>query len=100
MALLKDTKFYTCIDPMAHDPFITSRGVIPVDDGGIAVIHDESLAQEIREREPHAIVVEHEPFKGQGTRGQAFFSMPALPFETEWDRKHKAATLKEQQHGT
>ncbi len=89
MAGLRDTRAFTCIDVLQHDAFQTSRGVIPVDEGGIAVIHDAELAQEIKEREPHAIVVEHEPFKGQGTRGQGLFVMPAMPFETEWDRKHR-----------
>ena len=90
MALLKDQTLFTCIDPMAHDPFYTSRGVIPVDQGGAAIIHDRELAAEIKEREPHAIVVEHEPFKGQGLRSQGMMVVPALPYETEWDRRHKA----------
>jgi hypothetical protein len=89
MPVLKDTRQFTCIDPMQHDPFVTSRGVIPVDEGGIAVVHDAELAKEIKEREPHAIVVEHGPFKGQDVRGQAMIVMPALPWETEWDRTHK-----------
>ena len=83
MALLKDTRTWTITDPLQHDDFETSRGTLKVSPGGHAMIHDEQLAKEIEEREPWALVTEHEPFRGTGLRGQSMMVVPELPWKKE-----------------
>lgn len=49
----------------------------------MATIHDEALAQEIREREPWAIVVEHEPLNGGASiYGQSLMRVPEKPWKS------------------
>jgi hypothetical protein len=72
MTLLKEERTWTCVDPLQHDAFETSLGVLKPNEGGYIVTHDEELANEIKAREPWALVTEHEPMVGgRAVRGQS-----------------------------
>ncbi len=76
MTVLKEPRTFTCVDPLQHDAFETSRGVLKPNAGGYIVTHDEVLAKEIKEREPWALVTEHEPMMGgRAVRGQSMISV-------------------------
>lgn len=61
---------FTIVDPLQHDGFYTSRGYLAPGEGGYITTRDPELAAEIKEREPHALVTEHEtPAGGLGRRG-------------------------------
>ena len=83
MALLKDKRTWTITDPLHHDDFVTDRGVIRAGVGGHIQTHDEQLAKEIEQREPWTLVTEHEPFKGEGLRGQSMITVPQMPWKKE-----------------
>ncbi len=68
---LKDERQWTIVDPLQRDGFETSQGYLIPGQGGYITTKNADLAQEIREREPHAIVTEHVPMRGgKATRFQ------------------------------
>ncbi len=88
-ALLADDRVYSIVDPQQHDDFVTSRGVLQADEGGWIRTRDKDLAQEIKAREPWAIVVEHErEAANRAMRGRTMMVVPELPWKkvTECDR--------------
>lgn len=94
MAILKDDRQFTIVDPLQHDGFETSQGFLESGEGGYIRTRDAELANEIQEREPWAIVTEHEPLTGGcGARGRAMMVVPELPW------KGKLATEEKQENG-
>ncbi len=88
MALLKSNTQFTIVDPLHHDGFETSRGYLAPGEGGYIRTRDPELAKEIKEREPWALVTEHEPLTGiRGVRGRAMIVVPELPWKTKSDPK-------------
>ncbi len=84
MTALKDERVYTIVDPLQHDGFETSRGYLEPGEGGYIRTHDPDLAKEIQEREPWALVTEHEASNGgRAVRGQSMMVVPELPWKRE-----------------
>jgi hypothetical protein len=81
---LAPPKMFTIVDPLHHDDFVTSRGTLKAGEGGYITTRDRDLAQEIQQREPWAIVTEHEvPTGGAGhhggtKRGGSVLYIPAI----------------------
>lgn len=72
MTALKEGRQWTIVDPMQHDAFETSLGVLKPNQAGYITTKSEALAQEIKQREPWALVTEHEPLVGgRAVRGQS-----------------------------
>ncbi len=71
-----------------HEPMVTERGVLQPGGSNSFTTRNESLAQEIQQRYPEAIVAEHDDHNN-GRSERPTFTVPALPYETEWDRRHK-----------
>lgn len=68
--VLATPRQFTIVDPLQHDAFVTSKGVLQPSANGYITTRNAELAAEIKEREPHAIVTEHEtPQGGLGKRG-------------------------------
>ncbi len=71
-ALLAEDRVFTIVDPLQHDGFETSRGYLEPGEGGYIRTRDPELAREIKQREPHALIAEHEvEAGGQALRGQS-----------------------------
>lgn len=69
MGVLRENREFLITDPLHNNDFPTSQGVLKVDRDGYIRTHKRDLAQEIKAREPWAIVTEHCGFYGgQRTR--------------------------------
>jgi hypothetical protein len=76
--LLAHKTNYTIVDPLHHDDFQTSEGTLRADEGGYIRLPGDArgraLAQEIQQREPWALVTEHEQIAaGKRLRPEAVF---------------------------
>ena len=87
---------WTCVDTsgMRHDPKVTESAGVVVGrpDNGYFTTHREEVAKEIQERYPHMLVTRHETSHGGRRTRSTLITMPRVPWETEWDRKHKQPT--------
>jgi len=90
---MNDTSFY-CHDPLRpYEPKQTeSAGTLTPNATGTFYVSDPTVAQELKAKYPQMLVGEGERQMMQGTkvRGRTSFVMPAVPWETEWERKRKA----------
>lgn len=84
MTVLKEERTWTCVDPLQHDAFETSLGILKPDESGYIVTHNEELAKEIKAREPWALVTEHEPMVG----GRAVRGPSMMRVSKTWESEH------------
>ncbi len=77
------------VDPTKRGPWAVqtqTHGTVVSGTTRYLTTHNPELVAEIKERAPQVIATRTED---QRRYGRVSFTMPALPYETEWDRKHK-----------
>ena len=89
MPIIQDATKYAIADPFKRTNVYHTEtmGDLPVDPAGYVWTPAKETADEIKEKQPWMVVSE---VRGIRPPTRVMFTMPAMPFETEWDRRHKA----------
>lgn len=83
----RDEYRYAVVDPFRNTRAFNTetQGRLPVGASDYMLLRNPETAAEIKAKAPWCVVT---PVPQKRVNG-ATFTMPALPYETEWDRRHR-----------